>query len=98
MRASIVAGGDATPVLQTAEGILDPMPLPIEDLVVGQGELPVFGRRNAGLDSAVAQPFPEPVAVLSTIAQQLARRREHRQQEGGALVVVHLPFGEHGDD
>ena len=98
MCASIVAGCYATPVFQSAERVLDPVTLPIEDLVVGQGDLPVSGRWNAGLDSTVAQPFPEPVAVVSAIAEQLARRREHREQEGGALVVVHLPFGEHHND
>ncbi len=93
-----VPGYYATPVLHTAEGILDAMTLPIEDLIVGQGNLSVFVRRNAGLNSAGAQPFPEPVAVASTIAEQLALWREHRKQESGALVVVHLPFGEHHDD
>jgi hypothetical protein len=93
---SIVACSYATPVLHTAEGILDPMTLPIEDLVVGH--LSVFGRRNAGLDPTVAQPFPEPIAVISAIAEQRARRREHREQESGPLVVVHLSFGEHHDD
>ena len=74
------------------------MTLSVEDLVVGWGCLPVFGRWYAGLNATIAQPFPEPVAVVSAIAEQLVRRRKHREQEGGTSVVVHLPFGEHHDD
>ena len=75
VRAPIVAGDNASPVLQPAEGVLNPMALPVERLVVGQWRLPVPGRGNAGLDATLTKPFPEPVAVVAAIAEQLARRR-----------------------
>ena len=49
--AAVVAHGDAAPVLDAAEHVLDAMALAIECLVVGDRDLPSTGRGNAGGDA-----------------------------------------------
>ncbi len=51
MGASVVTGGDAAPVLQLGEHVLDFVTLAVERLVIGNGKLAAFSRRDTGLDA-----------------------------------------------
>jgi hypothetical protein len=59
---------------------------------------PVLRRRDAGFDLPVSHRFAEPVAIVAAVAKQLTCRRQHRKQECGALVIVHLAFRQHNHD
>ena len=41
---------------------------------------------------------PEAVAVVASVAEQFACRRQNGQEQGRAFVVAHLPFGEQQHD
>ena len=51
MGAAVVAGGDAAPVLELGEQVLDLVALAVEGLVVGKGTLRLRRRGDAGLDA-----------------------------------------------
>jgi hypothetical protein len=51
--ASAVAGGDAPPVLQRGEQVLDPVPPAVESPVVRDGDLAAASGENAGLDPSL---------------------------------------------
>jgi hypothetical protein len=58
----------------------------------------VLLRRDAGGDAALGACGAGRVAVVAAVGDQLARRRQQRVEDGGALLVVHLPGREHHDD
>lgn len=92
--ASVVSGCGAAPVVRPGEHVLDPVPLPVEHLVIGDRQLSVLGRRNAGCRAALRECFAEPVAVVAAICNQargLWQRAEHNPIAG---VVTRLAFGE----
>ena len=95
MGTTVVAGGDAPPVLQSAEGVLDPVSLAVEHPVVGQGQLARACRGDAGNGVVFCQLVAEPGAVVAAVAEQLAHRRQDRQQQRRTMVVASLPFGQH---
>jgi hypothetical protein len=94
MGASVIASGDASPVLKFGEHILDFMALTVERFVIVQRLLAIFSawyaRRRALLDQSVA----EPVAVVTAIGDQGGCSRQARQQRLSALVVADLAGGE----
>ena len=61
MGASVVACGDAPPVFELAEHVLDPVTLLVEHRIVRDRDFPVCFRRDAGCDAACKQGIPEPV-------------------------------------
>lgn len=67
---SIVAGGDASPVLQVPEHDLDTAAAPVATLVVAHGCISRLSPRNAGLHALRLQGVPEPVVIIATIAEQ----------------------------
>ena len=90
MSTSIVACGDAAPVLEVAEGVLDAVPLPIERLVVRDRDLPASGGWDAGLDAALQEAGAKAVAVIAAVAKQFTRQWQDREKCGAALVVAGL--------
>jgi putative transposase len=93
-----VAGCDAAPVLEAAEGNLDAVALAIERLVVWDRHFPVLLGRDAGGDAALGECGSKRIAVVAAVGDQLARGRQKRGEDVGALLVVHLPCGEHHHD
>jgi hypothetical protein len=96
--ASVVAGGDAAPVRAAGEGDLDAVALALERLVVGDRLLAALLRRDAGDDAALGESGAERVAVMAAIGDQFARRRQQREEDLRALLIVPLPGREHRDN
>ena len=94
MGAAVVACGDASPVLELGEHILDLVALAVERFVVFQRLLAVFGRRDTGNDATLGQDMAEPVAVVAAIGDQRGGLRQVGQKRSGALVVADLPGSE----
>ena len=69
MGASVVAHGDAPPVLDAAEHDLDLVALAVEDLVVGLLSATPWHGRDTGGDPALCQTGSEPVAVVATVGE-----------------------------
>jgi hypothetical protein len=70
VRASVVAGVDAAPVLEPSEHDLDPAALAIERGIVRDRYLPVCLRGDAGGDLAVGQGGTKPVSIVALVAEQ----------------------------
>ena len=83
-------GGDAAPVLEATEGILDPVALAVEDGVVGDGHLAVGLGGEAGGDALVGERPAEPVGIGAAVGRErpgLGQRGQHRP---GTRVVAGL--------
>ena len=98
VRAAIVAGGNAAPVFQAPEHVLDPVPLAIEHLVVCDRHFAAPGRRNAGLDALSDKSGSEPVAVIAPVGDQACGLWEGVENEARAFVIAHLTFAQEQDD
>ena len=98
MRASVISGRDASPVLDPAEDVLDLVALALEVFVVMVLDLAVFARRDARGSALRDQRGPEPVAVIALVAQQFLGAWQGIEQQNSALVVAHLALGEHHHD
>jgi hypothetical protein len=96
--ASVVACGDAAPVFEAAECVLDAVALSIERAVVRYRDLPLSGGRDAGLDASRQEVGTKARAIVAAIAEQLARLRENRQEHRSAFVVVGLACGQQQAD
>ena len=69
MGASVVTHGDPAPVFKAPEHVLDFMALFVEGLIVIIADFAVFLRWNAGRNSLFHQGLPEPVGIISAVAQ-----------------------------
>ena len=98
MGASIVAGGNAPPVFELGEQVLDLVALAVEDRVVGERYLAASARWDAGLDAPHVQFGVEPRAVVTSVGDQMGGGRQGLEHEACALVVAHLAFGQEQDD
>ena len=98
MSATIVASGDAAPVLEAAEHVLDAVADPVDLVVVGVLDLAGLARWDARPDALVFERGAVAVAVVTAVSDENVGRWQRVEQEGGAGVVAHLTFGEqHGD-
>ncbi|ETC97777.1 hypothetical protein P792_13440 [Asaia sp. SF2.1] len=93
MGAAVVARGNAAPVLEATEHVLDLVPPAISGLVVRDRHFPALRGRDAWLDASFTQIAPGAIAVVTAIANQVASGGQAWQQQGCALVVTHLTFG-----
>ena len=98
MGTSVVAGGDAPPVLELGEQVLDLVALTVEGCVVGVWDFAAPAGRDAWLDASGFQFLAEPGAVLAAIRDEMRGRRQGVEHETGALVVAHLAFRHEQDD
>ena len=73
MGAAVIAGMDASPVLEFSEHVLDLVAAPVEHPVEGRRVFPVGFWRYAGGDAARNERLAEPVCVISLVAQQRFR-------------------------
>jgi len=97
VRASVIAGVDAPPVLQSGEHGLDPVALAVERLVVLDLDLAIGLRRDAGRDPSFDQGLAEPVGVVAFVAEQRLGLREGVDHQGRTLVIAHLALAEQHD-
>ena len=70
MSASIVARGEAPPILDASEEVLDLVVLTIEVLVIDMLDFAMFEGWDTGFDAALGKGVSEPVAVIRLVAQQ----------------------------
>ena len=70
MGVAVVSGCDAAPVFDSAKDVLDLVALAVEVFVVVVLDIAVLARRNAWGYAALGQGRPEPVAVITFVAQQ----------------------------
>jgi hypothetical protein len=96
--AAVVAGGDAAPVLEFGEHVLDFVALLIERLVIGQRDFPAFGGRNARLAASFGESFSKPIAVIAPISDQGGGWRQVGKDQPRTCVIAHLPLAEHEDE
>jgi hypothetical protein len=94
VRAAVVAGMDAPPVLEASEHVLDLVALAIEGFVVGDRDLAVGFGWDARGDALGDQGLTEPVGVVTPIAEHGPGLGQGVQHQSRALVVAHLAFGE----
>jgi hypothetical protein len=70
MCASIVARGDAPPVFQFGEHVLDLMALAMEGFIIVEWLLAAFGWRDTGYGALISQRVAEPGAIVAAIGKQ----------------------------
>lgn len=88
--ATVVAGGDAAPVLETAEHVLDLVAEFVERAVVGVLDLAGLARRDAGRDVLVLEHGAVAVAVVALVGDENVGLGQRIEQDGGAFVVADL--------
>lgn len=71
MGASVVAGGDASPVLELGEQVLDLVAPAVERGVVVEWHFAGAARRDARLDASYFQFVAESGAVIAAIGDQM---------------------------
>ena len=97
MGAAIVAGVDASPILQPAEHVLDAVALAIDGSIVRDRHFSIGLRRDARIDTAGRQSVAEPVGVVSPISNHRFDFGQRIEHECRALVVGCLPLAEQHD-
>jgi hypothetical protein len=71
MGATVVSGVDATPIFEAPEHVFDLVALLIEEGVIGDGDLPIGFRGDAGGDAALCQGGAEPIGVVALVGKKL---------------------------
>ena len=90
MGASVIARGDASPVLELGKHILDFVALLVERLVIIDMLPAVFTAGNTRLNVPRSQFTTEPVAVIASVADERRGIWQTGQQFAGALVIADL--------
>ena len=85
---------DDWPILQSAEGILDAVSLPVKALVVSGRFLARLPGWDAGADATVPEAIVQPVGVLRLVAPETLAGRQMAQQHECATTIGHLTWGE----
>ena len=91
MSTSVVACGDASPILELGEHVLDFVALTIERFVIIKR---LLGRRDARDCTALNQAIAESVAVIAAVGNQRGGLGQAGQQYLCPLVIAHLTGGE----
>ena len=92
MGAAVISGVDAPPIFEPAEHVFDLVTLLVEDGVMGDRDLPVGFRGNAGFHAPLGEGCAEPVGVVTLVGQQLLGFRHGGQHQRRALIIAHLPL------
>lgn len=71
MGTSVVSGGDAAPVLEFSEHILDLVSLAIQGLIIDDLLASVALWWDTGADPALDETLPEPIGVIALFGQQV---------------------------
>src|SRR4029450_5090039 len=85
---AIVAGGNASPVLDPIDGPLDDIALPVEDLVISKEELAVSSWRDDGLRAALLQPLAQGSAVITFVGNDILGRRHEFEAALGRFEII----------
>jgi hypothetical protein len=85
---AIVAGGNASPVLDAIDGPLDDIALPVEDLVISKEELAVSSWRDDGLRAALLQPLAQGSAVITFVGNDILGRRHEFEAALGRFEII----------
>ena len=70
MSATVVSGVDAAPVLESAEHVFDLVALFIEDGVMGDRELAVGFRGDAGFEATLGKGCAQPIGVVAFVGEE----------------------------
>ncbi len=70
MCASVVACGDTPPVFELGEHVFYLVALAIQDFVIVDCLLAIFGWRDAWYGALIGQSIAKPVAIVTAIAKQ----------------------------
>lgn len=98
MGASVVAGCDASPVLELGEQVLDLVALAIERPIVVVWDFAASARGDARFDASCSEFGSEPCTVVAAIGDEMGGWRKGVEHETGTLVVAHLAFRQEQDD
>src|SRR4030095_12179846 len=93
---AIVAGGNASPVLDAIDGPLDDIALPVEDLVISKEELAVSSWRDDGLRAALLQPLAQGSAVITFVGNDILGRRHEFEAALGRFEIIGVSRREQG--
>ena len=96
--ASVIAGVDASPVLEAGEHILDAMALPVERSVVGYMDPAIDLGRDAGGDASFGESIAEPVGVIAPVGEHGVGGWQGIDQQGSAFEVAGLSLRERQAD
>ena len=93
MSAAVVAGMDAPPVFKPSERVFDPVALLVEDGVIGDRDLSIGFRGDAGGDPAPCERGAQPIGVVALVGEKLPGLvGQGGQHQRRALVIAHLPL------
>ena len=93
LRASVVAGRDAPPILQAPKHDLDPVAALVPTLVIFDRCATGLPARDARRDPFVYQGIAEPVRVISPIGKHPFGFRQAAYQGGSTCVITDLACG-----
>ena len=85
MGAAVVSGVDAPPIFEPSEHVFDFVALLVEEGVIGDGDLPIGFRRDAGGDAALCEGGAEPIGVLALVGEKLLGLGQGGQHQRRAL-------------
>ena len=88
MRASVVAHGDTSPVLQPTEHVLDFVTLFVERFIVFVLNFAIFSGRDAGRHAPFDQGISEPVCIIAAIRKKLFCSRQMSKKRRSALIIA----------
>src|ERR1700683_4600807 len=69
MGAAVISGVDSPPIFEPSEHVFDLVAPFVEDGVIGDGDLPIGFRGDAGDDAALGEVGAEPVGVVTLVGQ-----------------------------
>ena len=93
MRASVVAAGDAAPVLEPSEYAFDEVPLLVEFGVIGNGSPAAGAAGDARCDAALGEGAADAIAVMALVADRGVGVGQDGQHGRGAAINADLAFG-----
>src|ERR1700742_3150749 len=91
MGAAVVSGVDAPPILEPCEHVLDLVALLVEDGVMGDRDLPIGFRGDAGGEAALCQGGAEPIGVVALVGQKLLGPGLPPLRASSAKILLNTP-------
>ena len=91
----IVAGGNATEILDPAEGIFDEMAAAVTLLIVSDCAFAVAATGNDGAGAKVAQGLAQAVGIVALVAEQVSHTPRAFEQRRRGLYVADIAGGQH---
>lgn len=97
MRASVVSGSDAPPVLDAGEHVFDFVALLVGGFVEGDVGLAAGPGWDAGFDAAHGEEPSEPVGIIAFVCNQDFGVRQVWGDDRGTVEIADLAFGQQQD-